>query len=87
MTLSASLPSHETKKLSAFPDTMSRKEAARYLTALGHRITDKTLANLASNNNAGNGPAFTRSGWRTLFYTRADLDAWAKARSVKVIPR
>ena len=84
MMLSAALPSHDQKKLAAFPDKMSRKQAATYLTSLGTRLSEKTLANLASNNNAGKGPSFTRSGWRTLYYFKADLDAWHKGRTVKV---
>lgn len=65
-------------------DKLSRKEAARYLTALGYRITAKTLGNLANNNNAGDGPPYTRCGWKTVTYDRADVDAWAKARMVKI---
>ena len=65
-------------------DKFSRKEAARYLTALGYRITPKTLQNLASKNNHGNGPPFTRCGWKAVSYERSDLDAWARARMVKV---
>ena len=84
MTLSAALPSRESKKPTVFPDKMTRKEAAYYLQTLGHRIKEKTLTNMASNNNAGKGPSFTRTGWRTLFYSRADLDAWAVARSKKI---
>ena len=55
---------------------LSRKEAATYLTERGIRVTERTLANLASNNNAGKGPSFTRARWRTVLYARADLDLW-----------
>ena len=84
MMLSAALPSHDQQKLAAFPDKMSRKQAAAYLTSLGHRIAEKTLRNMASNKNAGGGPAFTRTGWRSLYYARADLDGWARARATKI---
>jgi hypothetical protein len=83
--LSAALPSRDTQKLAAFPDSMSRKEAARYLTALGYRITPKTLTNMASNNNKGKGPPYTRTGWNhPVSYSRFDLDAWFAARTRKV---
>lgn len=62
----------------------SRKEAAIYLTAIGYKITAKTLTNLASNNNEGKGPPFDRLGWGSVRYGRSDLDAWAKARTVRV---
>lgn len=65
-------------------DWLSRKEAARYLSALGHKIEAQTLANLASNGNAGKGPPFSRNGWKQVQYARADLDAWARARRVCV---
>ena len=67
-------------------DQFSRKEAARYLTSIGYRISPKTLENLASNNNKGNGPSFTRVGWNhPVTYDRADLDAWAAKRMTKII--
>lgn len=65
-------------------DWLSRKEAAIYLTRLGCKIEAQTLANLASNSNAGHGPAFTRNGWKQVQYARADLDAWAAARKKRV---
>lgn len=61
-----------------------RKEAALYLSSIGQRITAATLRNLASNNNAGKGPPFDRIGWGSVRYSRADLDAWAKARTTRV---
>lgn len=66
-------------------DFYSRKEAAIYLTAIGYKITAKTLTNLASNNNEGKGPPFDRLGWGSVRYGRGDLDAWAKARTVRVV--
>lgn len=82
--LSAALPSRDSQKLAAFPDTMSRKQAAAFLTALGHRIAEKTLRNMASNKNAGHGPPFTRTGWRSLYYTRVDLEVWSAGRTAKI---
>lgn len=65
-------------------DHMSRKEAAGYLTRKGCRISDRTLAKMASNENAGGGPPFTRHGWRTVSYARADLDSWREKRAERV---
>lgn len=61
-----------------------RKEAARYLAQIGYPIAPQTLANLASNNNAGGGPPFTRQRWNSILYFRDDLEAWAEARKQKV---
>ena len=55
---------------------LSRKEASAYLTERGVKISARTLANLASNNNAGKGPPYTQARWRTVLYARADLDTW-----------
>ena len=63
---------------------LTRKDAARYLTSIGCPISYQTLANLAVNNNAGRGPPFTVTGWRTIYYRREDLDAWAKVRTRRV---
>ena len=68
-------------------DTLNRKEAAAYLRSLGYNISAKTLANMASNKNAGNGPSFTRNGWKTVLYKRDDLDAWAKKRRTEIRSR
>lgn len=65
-------------------DWLSRKEASIYLTRLGCAIAPQTLAKLASNNNRGKGPSFTRNGWKMVQYARADLDAWAAQRMVRV---
>jgi hypothetical protein len=70
--------------LSATTEWLSRKEAAIYLKRLGCPIAPKTLENLASNNNAGCGPPFTRIGWKCVRYLRTDLDAWASRRMVRV---
>lgn len=65
-------------------DFYSRKEAALYLTSIGYKIEAQTLANLAGNNNAGKGPPFDRTSWRSVRYARGDLDAWARGRTTRV---
>lgn len=65
-------------------ESMNRKEAAAYLTSIGYRISTATLEKYASNNNAGNGPPFTRFRWRTVTYKRADLDAWAAKEGTRI---
>ncbi len=63
----------------------TRKQAAKYLReAWSINIAPKTLANMASNNNAGKGPAFTRYSWKTVLYEQADLDAWGRQNAVRV---
>lgn len=64
----------------SYPDKLSRKEAARYLTSLGYRIAPKTLANLAANNNARKGPPFIRYGWTSVVYDRGALETWVRER-------
>lgn len=65
-------------------DWLTRKQAALYLSSLGCKISVQSLANKASNNNAGGGPSFTRHGWNLVFYQRKDLDVWAQSRIVRV---
>ncbi len=65
-------------------DWLTRKEASLYLYALGFPVSVSTLANMASNNNAGGGPPYTVVGWRSLKYLRRDLDAWARNRIRRV---
>jgi hypothetical protein len=65
-------------------DWLSRKEAAIYLSSIGCRISPRTLANLAANNNAGKGPPFKRFRWKLVQYRREDLDAWAKRECVEI---
>jgi hypothetical protein len=60
-------------------DMLGRKEAAQYLTSIGYPITVRTLANRATDNNAGGGPPRTKSGKRVK-YKRSDLDEWVKGR-------
>jgi len=63
---------------------LTRTEAAEYLTGIGCPIKERTLQKMAEDDNAGGGPSFTRSGWRTVRYERADLDAWAQKRKRKI---
>jgi len=63
---------------------LNRKEAARYLNSLGYTIAPQTLAEMASNNNAGKGPKFIKFGWAQVKYRRSELDAWAKSRMREV---
>lgn len=63
---------------------LTRKQAAAFLAGIGCPISPKTLAQKASNNNAGKGPAFTRSGWNTVRYEPADLLAWAARNITRV---
>lgn len=65
-------------------DWLTRKEAAEYLGKLGCPITVAYLERMAVDNNAGNGPPFTRTRWRLVRYRRSDLDAWAKREAVRV---
>ena len=79
----ATLP-YPTQRAKPPKDWLSRKEAAIYLTSIGCRIAPKTLQNLSANNNQAKGPAFVRNGWRMVQYRREDLEAWARARMVRV---
>jgi hypothetical protein len=63
---------------------LDRKECAIYLTSLGIKITAKTLANLASNNNSGSGPPFVRTRWSRIYYRRTAVAEWAKAQMEEV---
>jgi hypothetical protein len=63
---------------------LTRKAAAIYLRKLGVPVAAQTLAIMAIHNNSGGGPAFTRSGWKTVRYLTTDLDIWAKQRIRKV---
>lgn len=67
-----------------FKNGLDRREAVAYLASKGVHIAMQTLANMASNNNAGRGPAYTRIGWRAVSYSKADLDAWIKQYVVRV---
>lgn len=63
---------------------LTRKQAAAFLADIGCPISPKTLAIKAANDNAGRGPAFTRSGWRSVRYEPADLRAWAEKQITRV---
>ena len=64
---------------------LTRKQAADYLASLGYSsISAKSLANMASNNNAGKGPPFTRIGWKTVRYEKSDLKKWLEARVERI---
>ncbi len=63
---------------------LNRKDCSRYLECLGLKLAPKTLANLAANNNGGDGPPFVRTRWSKVFYNRAEVEAWAKTQTVKV---
>ena len=68
----------------AEPKRFSRKEAAAFLASIGCPIAPSTLAHMASNNNAGRGPSFTRIRWRMVSYEEQDLRAWAAKQVVRV---
>jgi hypothetical protein len=73
---------------------LTRKEAARFLSnQCDHPISPQTLANMACNNNAGDGPPFYRTGSRKtrwgsgpngVFYKVEDLRAWAQGRVQRI---
>lgn len=63
---------------------LDRKECAIYLSDKGFKISAKTLANIAANRNAGDGPPFHRVRWTRVFYKRTEVDAWAAERTEKV---
>lgn len=62
----------------------TRVEATKYLESIGSPVSARTLEQKAANKNAGDGPAFTRVSWKIVRYHKADLDAWAKRRSVRI---
>jgi hypothetical protein len=63
---------------------LDRKECALYLTAIGVKISAKTLANLAANNNAGEGPPLIRTRWSRVYYRRIEVEAWAKDQTERI---
>ena len=65
-------------------DWLTRKQAADYLTSIGCAVSAGALGNMAAHDNAGKGPPFTRVSFRVIRYNRADLDAWAAKRCVRV---
>jgi len=65
---------------------LTRREAAEFLTGIGCPIAPKTLANLAYAKGEDKGPPFVSSGWRTVRYSKTDLEAWAASRCRIVNP-
>lgn len=65
-------------------DWLTRKEASLYLFSIGCPVSANTLANMAGNNNAGRGPAYSRISWKVIRYHRRDLDTWVKSRVQRV---
>lgn len=65
-------------------DFLSRKEAAAYLTKIGCPVSFSLLANLASNNNEGDGPPFLRVRSRIVRYERQALETWAYAQTRRI---
>ncbi len=63
---------------------LTRKEAANFLSSIGCPVTTTTLARLASNENAGKGPSFSRVRWRIVRYQKTDLRAWAAKQVVRI---
>lgn len=76
-------PQWVTRKAKA-KEWLSRKEAAVYLTEKGSPTTPRALEKMASNNNAGRGPAYNRTRWKTVRYHRDDLDAWRERETKRV---
>lgn len=73
-----------TKPKKEWKEWLCRKEAAAYLTETGRTISHRTLANMASNNNALGGPPFTRHSWKVVQYLRADLDDWKRRGETRI---
>lgn len=57
-------------------DYLTRGQTAEYLRAQGMRCSERHLANLAANNNAGNGPPYYRTRWTKVFYSREEVAKW-----------
>lgn len=64
--------------------SLTRKQAAEFLTQLGFSCSQQTLANYAANNNARKGPAFLRIGWKAVRYRPEDLQAWFNRMAERV---
>jgi len=63
---------------------LDRKSAARYLAELGFPLAPGTLANMAQNRNAGNGPPFTYFR-NKIRYKKSEIEGWLRTqmRSVR----
>ena len=66
------------------PEWLTRKEASKLLERLGSPVSPRTLEKMASNENAGKGPPFTRSGWRIVRYKRDDVVAWQRTYARRI---
>lgn len=84
MTLAVVSHQSRSAQIKSGDDWLTRKEAALYLASIGCPITVRALEKRASNNNQGNGPAFTRFSWKCVKYQRRDLDRWAMREIVRV---
>lgn len=60
---------------------LTRKAAAIYLSRLGVAMKHEYLAKLALPENKGKGPKYLKSGWRTVRYSKTELDAFAKRKT------
>jgi hypothetical protein len=63
---------------------LTRGECAEFLKAQGLRMSDRHLANLAANNNAGGGPPFYRTRWSKVFYNRLEVIEWLKKETTYI---
>lgn len=60
---------------------LTREEASIFLHDRGMPLSVGYLAKMASAKNAGDGPPFVRSGWRTIRYAQSELEAWIKRKA------
>lgn len=63
---------------------LTRQQCADFLKVQGLRMSDRHLANLASNNNAGGGPPFYRTRWKKVFYSRVEVSEWLTKETERV---
>lgn len=63
---------------------LSRKDAATFLEGIGCPIAPATLARMAYDNNARNGPPYTVVSHRIIRYSVSDLKKWAANRTRRV---
>lgn len=65
-------------------DWLPRKKAAMLLAALGCPVSWRTLQKWGEDDNAGNGPPYTRLGHKIIRYHRNDLVEWANKKAKRV---
>lgn len=65
-------------------DWLPRKKAAALLAALGCPVSHRTLQKWAEDDNAGNGPPYTRLGRKITRYNRNDLVEWVNKRAKRI---